>query len=149
MTPYDDSRDLSEIDRFLQRACGALGRLHAEQVVRGLSRSSSSQPSQSSQTTRSATDHYAAVAAALDAANGDGELRAAIDAALVAQYPALQRLRDAVARDGYADDDETAPYLSQMERARGRFARWLLGQGRISEWRVGNAPVSDDTQGVG
>jgi hypothetical protein len=134
----DDRRyaHLSEIDRLLQRACGALGRLHAEQVARGLALSSP--PHRRAAPPPQTAEQYAAVAAALDAANSDnddGELRDALDAALVAQYPGLQRLRDAVAADGYADDDETAPLLSRAERDYLRFMRWLLRRGRLSEWR--------------
>lgn len=50
-------------------------------------------------------------------------------ARLVADYPALQRLADAIGRGRYADDRAT------IEQRRRDFAQWLVENGRVSEWR--------------
>lgn len=146
MTPsgsYDGSRDLSDIEHFLQRACGALGRLRAEQMTRGLPPASTPSQTQPADAADTPSEHDAAVAESL--AMMDDELRAAIDAALVAQYPRLQRLRERVGADAYDDDDEWAVF-DHRDRARLRFAVWLLRRGILSEWRasVSGSPAETD-----
>lgn len=49
-------------------------------------------------------------------------------ARLVADYPALQQLADAVERGRYADDRAT------IEERRRAFAQWLVEHDRVSEW---------------